>query len=724
MLRTGTVPANIHLVELNPEIDNSKCCFSFPTRVEQRDLRAIGVSSFGIGGTNAHAVLTRPVPGDAPSARRDLPAYLVPFSCMRPDDEPVLRSSLLGALDPAVHHLADAAFTLSTGRRQWATTRFAVVADHAGLLKALAGEGDDDPDQVVTRAGLLAQLSRRDLVALAGVLPAYSLCVHAVRSCGQAPVLDGDIYPAALLLLLRYLEAVDVVDDEPCSAQTLVVDTIYYDSDLLPDGTRLLAPVAVGPGSVGPGSEPAEDLARAGAALRLLYRCLAGVGEKRPLNLRALYAGLGVQRLALPGHPLARSRHWIDPPTTGGPGGPRMAPRGTDTGAGSGTDVGTDAGTDARQTTEREQPLDAAVVVDRVVALIADALEVPDAAADENYFELGGDSLQAIGILRRLNAIHDASITLEDFLSAATIGDVAALLVPPAAAVPVAAVPAAEVTSLPSFMPLIRAAGGPRVHAVHPAGGSTFCYRALARHLTSPCSLVGLDLPPDHTRMTDLPTLARFYADEVQRSQPEGRIALCGYSFGGNLAAEIAATMVADGREVAPLLLIDSFPSESYLLPGPSRESYWAMLPQVVRAYLPHGLADHGASEPSGADELERAAADAGLSRHEMTHFFDRWVYNTELLRGPASAAVPVDAVLVRTEIGLDPSIRARLNVADASVDLWRRRLLGHVEVVAVPGDHFTCMADAGSLRAVAAQVERWLRVVDDPGRRPPWMTA
>ncbi|MGE5272136.1 MAG: SDR family NAD(P)-dependent oxidoreductase, partial [Thiohalocapsa sp.] len=61
MLRHGAVPASLHFRRLNPHIDLQGVPIAVPTALSaQPELRAVGVSSFGFSGTNAHLVVTAP----------------------------------------------------------------------------------------------------------------------------------------------------------------------------------------------------------------------------------------------------------------------------------------------------------------------------------------------------------------------------------------------------------------------------------------------------------------------------------------------------------------------------------------------------------------------------------------------------------------------------------------------------------------------------------------
>jgi acyl transferase domain-containing protein len=136
----GEIPPTLHFTAPNPRIDFAASPFFvnaalLPWPANGTPRRA-GVSAFGLGGTNAHAVLEQPPP-QAPSA----PArewQLVPLSARTP-------AALEAATDRLAAHLrahpeqslADAAYTLQVGRRAFAHRRVVVARDGAEAAQAL-----------------------------------------------------------------------------------------------------------------------------------------------------------------------------------------------------------------------------------------------------------------------------------------------------------------------------------------------------------------------------------------------------------------------------------------------------------------------------------------------------------------------------------------------------------------------------------------------------------
>ena len=140
-LHHRTLPATLHFQAPNPKLDLDNTPFVVNTRCRPWDagghpLRA-GVSSFGVGGTNAHVVLEE-APAAAPSeAGRS--SHLVVLSSRTPAGLEEQRRRLAAHLasEPELD-LADAAFTLQTGRRAFDYRQAFTCSDHDGAQKVLS----------------------------------------------------------------------------------------------------------------------------------------------------------------------------------------------------------------------------------------------------------------------------------------------------------------------------------------------------------------------------------------------------------------------------------------------------------------------------------------------------------------------------------------------------------------------------------------------------------
>jgi acyl transferase domain-containing protein/Zn-dependent alcohol dehydrogenase len=148
-LRHRQIPPTLHFEEANPEIDFASTPFQVSRTLSSWEgptpLRA-AVSSFGIGGTNAHVILEEAPP--RPATIRSATWQVVPLSAKT---ESALAAATINLVRHLERHpeleLADVAFTLQRGREAFAHRR-AVVAKTVG--DAVTALEDRDPQRVFT----------------------------------------------------------------------------------------------------------------------------------------------------------------------------------------------------------------------------------------------------------------------------------------------------------------------------------------------------------------------------------------------------------------------------------------------------------------------------------------------------------------------------------------------------------------------------------------------
>jgi phthiocerol/phenolphthiocerol synthesis type-I polyketide synthase E len=141
-LEHGAIPPTVHYRSPNPAIDLASSPFFVSTKLHPWDRngapRRAAVSSFGVGGTNAHAVLEEAPLVPPPAERR--PRQLLTLSAHSSEalDEGTRRLGAYLTRHPE-RDLADAAFTLHVGRRAFRHRRSLVVAsdDRAGAVASL-----------------------------------------------------------------------------------------------------------------------------------------------------------------------------------------------------------------------------------------------------------------------------------------------------------------------------------------------------------------------------------------------------------------------------------------------------------------------------------------------------------------------------------------------------------------------------------------------------------
>jgi phthiocerol/phenolphthiocerol synthesis type-I polyketide synthase B len=140
----GAIPPNLHLVEVNPDVRLAGTRFFLPARTHAWPVdgvpRRAAVSSFGIGGTNAHIVVEQPPPRLAEVSGEASGPTLLVVSAADADRARRAAQRLADWLEgPAgsASSLSDLAYTLSR-RRDHAAGRISVVGeDRRELARAL-----------------------------------------------------------------------------------------------------------------------------------------------------------------------------------------------------------------------------------------------------------------------------------------------------------------------------------------------------------------------------------------------------------------------------------------------------------------------------------------------------------------------------------------------------------------------------------------------------------
>ena len=143
VLEHRQVPPSLHFEAPNPGLDLGDGPFFVNAQLapwpDQDTPRRAAVSSFGIGGTNAHVVLEE-APWPAPASPPKHDAQLLTLSARTPEALEQVTADLAEHLSRGTEaSLADVAYTLHVGRRAMRHRRVVLARDVAEALRALAG---------------------------------------------------------------------------------------------------------------------------------------------------------------------------------------------------------------------------------------------------------------------------------------------------------------------------------------------------------------------------------------------------------------------------------------------------------------------------------------------------------------------------------------------------------------------------------------------------------
>jgi len=233
---------------------------------------------------------------------------------------------------------------------------------------------------------------------------------------------------------------------------------------------------------------------------------------------------------------------------------------------------------------------------------------------------------------------------------------------------------------------------------VHPVGGGVSCYEDLARWMKEDRPFLGLQAPPsDRLRgLRSLEELAAQHVHVLREVQPEGPYLLGGWSMGGLLALEMAQQIRAADQRVELLCLLDPTPPRRAADPPP-REGDLALgfardLAGLYGVRLPADAVDLAGEPPR--EGLRRRAErwrTAGLLPSALT--FDEIWERFEVYRWNAGSVYGYTPRAYAGPIALFAAQRPGGKGADLPA-AWRPLAAGALEVLHVPGDHYTLLRE------------------------------
>jgi acyl-CoA synthetase (AMP-forming)/AMP-acid ligase II/thioesterase domain-containing protein/acyl carrier protein len=180
--------------------------------------------------------------------------------------------------------------------------------------------------------------------------------------------------------------------------------------------------------------------------------------------------------------------------------------------------------------------------------LWAEVLGLERVGLNEDFFMLGGDSLQAVDLFLRVEKQLGRRLPRSVLFEAGTVAKMAQRI--------------EETAASPCLVPIQPKGTKPPFFCVHDGNGQVLNYRNLSRFLGDSQPFYGIQcrgLDGEEEPFTRIEDIAAHYVREIRKVQPVGPYYLGGYSFGGRVAFVMAQHLRAAGEDVALLALIDTY---------------------------------------------------------------------------------------------------------------------------------------------------------------------
>ncbi|PKV80103.1 non-ribosomal peptide synthetase [Nocardia fluminea] len=354
-----------------------------------------------------------------------------------------------------------------------------------------------------------------------------------------------------------------------------------------------------------------------------------------------------------------------------------------------------------------------------IATTFAAACHLDSVGANDDFFAIGGNSLTGVSVSAQLAQSTNTPITVRWLYTAPTVAALAHRIETYRAD----ADPGAD--ALATVLPLRTGGDHPPLFCVHSAVPLAWCYTGLARHIIDR-PVYGLQAPtlsaaqvtsgeyatartsPPEVLTVDF--LARTYATEITRLQPDGPIHLLGWSLGGQLAHATAVRLRAEGRDVATLAMLDSVVVPDQADPPPRPR---------MRDLLTHLLGD----EPDDADTLpdlsaEQAAAElagagaslgSGLTAAQLTRLHEAYADGVRLSHGYRPGRFDGDLLYFCATQGMTAFLDAQM---------WRPFVTGRLVEHPVDTTHAQ-LTNADVVAHIGPILNRHLRAVETATATP-----
>ncbi|MGH3660838.1 MAG: alpha/beta fold hydrolase, partial [Micromonosporaceae bacterium] len=337
----------------------------------------------------------------------------------------------------------------------------------------------------------------------------------------------------------------------------------------------------------------------------------------------------------------------------------------------------------------------------------AEVLKLEQVGALDNFFDLGGNSLDLVRLGRALRTTFSVELDPRSLYATPTVAAMAAAVDSHHEATINTSVPRSEVSPL---APITVTGTAAPLFFVHAVGGSVVPYLRLASLLGADQPFYGLEDPAlrGGAPMSSVADAAARYVAAIREVQPAGPYHLGGWSLGGAIAVEMARQLHAKGESTPLVVAIDSgMPTPYQAEPVEFLEWFAGDLAGIVgtppppldRAEL-RGLTE--------AEQVEKVLSDleaAGLARPELRDELRTritvFTANTQAYFNHRPA--PYHGRLVFLSAAEQPDGQPDTYTAE-----WRALAPAGFEHQVLPGNHYT-MLQPPQLQRLAAVVKRYL---------------
>ncbi len=357
----------------------------------------------------------------------------------------------------------------------------------------------------------------------------------------------------------------------------------------------------------------------------------------------------------------------------------------------------------------RKQPRNA--IEAKLIQIWKDLLRVEQVGVQDDFFLLGGHSLLAVQMFNKIQEVFGVLLPLTSLFHQPNIEHLAALIYEHLGSIP-----------WPSLVEIQPGGGRPPFFCMHGMPGDVLWYGRLIPYMVPDQPLWGLEslgLDGIQAPLKSIEDMAAHYIREIKSIQAEGPYYICGYSFGGSVAYELARQLQAQGDTIGLLAIIDHASLKSDYHKFKFSMSFF----QNMALNLPYRIRD--ALRLRGDEVTRRIRRSISMVRNSLAGSYQHMDYmdwNVEELIIGASDMPEHIQTLIKLNFkaiceyepkpydGVLTLLRARGGPLFVSPDpdMGWDKFASEVDARIIPGSHLALFREP-NIRGLAAQLQRCL---------------
>ncbi|MCI5136472.1 MAG: hypothetical protein D3920_15720, partial [Candidatus Electrothrix sp. AW2] len=334
-----------------------------------------------------------------------------------------------------------------------------------------------------------------------------------------------------------------------------------------------------------------------------------------------------------------------------------------------------------------------------LVRLWEQLFDISPISVQDDFFDIGGDSLLAMRLIFHIREEFDRTLPLHTLFQNRTLEQLAAIL--------------RQDTPVSAWQPMIclQSEGDKTpIFFAHASGGSAFNALEFS-------SFMGKDRPfyAIHPRGAELgdpfhdsiEEMAADYVTAMREIQPQGPYLMAGWSFGGTVIFEMTRLLEQAGETAPLLIMIDTPEPEAVVWKENDVEFLMDRLPHY------HGVSvdelDENSSDEDKVAYLLKEIKMVGMLRPDIDqnhaqHWFSMYKHHNRLV-GLYKPSSPVQSKV----LFFKPAERIPFDdQMGKPIEKWQPFVLGGLEMRKAPGNHFTMVSPANTA-ALVSQMKAYI---------------